>query len=81
MSAIAAILWVFATTFVAMLPVERHFVPGRILLMLSPALLLWLGLDYGWAAVAFGVFAVASMYRRPIRYYWRKWRHEKEGQS
>lgn len=81
MSAYAAILWVFATTAVAMLPVERHFVPGRILLFLAPLLLIWLGLDYGWGAVAFGLFAVASMYRRPIRYYWQKWRKFKEGQS
>jgi hypothetical protein len=53
-----------------MLPVERHFVPGRILLFIAPFLLIWLGFELGWGAVAFGLFAVASMYRRPIRYYW-----------
>ncbi len=74
MSLIAAILWVLATTGVAMLPVERHFVPGRILLFLAPILLVWLGIELGWGAVAFGLFAVASMYRRPIRYYWGKLR-------
>ena len=74
MSLIAAVLWVFATTGVAMLPVERHFVPGRILLCLAPFLLVWLGVELGWGAVAFGLFAVASMYRRPIRYYWARLR-------
>lgn len=74
MSLLAAILWVFATTGVAMLPVERHYVPGRILLFVAPFLLVWLGIDLGWGAVAFGLFAVASIYRRPIRYYWGKFR-------
>ncbi|MEP1327368.1 DUF2484 family protein [Pseudophaeobacter sp.] len=78
MSAAAAILWVFATTAVAMLPVGRHYYPGRVLLCLAPAVIIWLGLDYGWGAVAFGVFAVGSMYRRPIRYYWQKLRRSEE---
>jgi hypothetical protein len=72
MSLLAAILWVLATTAVALLPVERHFVPGRILLCIAPFLLIWMGF-------AFGLFAVASMYRRPIRYYWTKWRQPTEG--
>lgn len=74
MSLLAGILWVFATTAVAMLPVQRHYFPGRILLGLAPVLLVWMGLEYGLGAVLFGLFAVASMYRRPIRYYWGKWR-------
>ncbi len=78
MSLIAGILWVLATTAVAMLPVERHFVLGRILLFLAPVLLIWMGVELGWVAVAFGLFAVASMYRRPIKYYWAKWRQPKE---
>ncbi|MGR3624136.1 DUF2484 family protein [Pseudophaeobacter sp.] len=81
MSIFAAILWVFATSFVAMLPVERHYLPGRILLLLAPVLLIWLGWEHGWGAVAFGLFAVASMYRRPIRYYWAKLRQKKEDPS
>jgi hypothetical protein len=78
-SLIAAILWVLATTAVAMLPVERHFVPGRILLCIAPFLLVWMGFELGWMAVAFGLFAVGSMYRRPIKYYWAKWRQPTEG--
>jgi hypothetical protein len=77
MSILAAILWVFASTAVAMLPVERHFVPGRILLALAPPLLVWLGATQGWGLVVFGMFAVVSIYRRPIRYYWTKWRQPK----
>lgn len=78
MSLIAAIVWVFATTIVALLPVARHYVPGRVLLCLSPAVIVWLGVDYGWGAVLFGFFAVASMYRRPIKFYWQKWHSTKE---
>jgi len=78
-SLIAGILWVLATTVVALLPVERHFLPGRILLFLAPVLLIWMGLEMGWLAVAFGLFAVGSMYRRPIKYYWGKWLAPKEG--
>lgn len=79
MSLIAAILWVLVTTAVAMLPVERHFVPGRILLFIAPFLLVWMGFEMGWIAVVFGLFAVGSMYRRPIKYYWTKWRQPTEG--
>lgn len=78
MSAFVAIFWVFATTAVAMLPVQKHYVPGRILLCLAPVVVIWLGVDHGWGAVLFGAFAVISMYRRPIKFYWTKWRQSTE---
>ena len=80
-SVIAAIVWVFAASGVAMLPMRRQFPPGIVLLIAAPVLIIWLGLDYGWIASAGAMAAFVSMFRNPIRYYWRKWRgHENEHQ-
>ncbi len=72
-SIILAILWVLASTVVAMLPMQRQFGPGGILFLSAPILIIWLGIDFGWiiSVLAFGAFV--SMYRNPIRYFWRKW--------
>ncbi|MBO9446518.1 DUF2484 family protein [Ruegeria sp. R14_0] len=66
-------LWVLASTVVAMLPMRLQFPPGVVLFVSAPALIVWLGHDFGWffSVLAFAVFA--SMFRNPIRYYWRRW--------
>ena len=69
-----AILWVFAATCVAMLPMRLQFPPGVLLLIAAPVLIVWLGHDYGWIASAGALAAFVSMFRNPLRYYWRKWR-------
>ena len=74
LSVIAAVAWVFAATGVAMLPMRRQFPPGILLLIAAPMLIVWLGYDYGWIAAAGALAAFVSMFRKPIRYYWRKWR-------
>lgn len=73
LSLILACAWVFAATVVAMLPMRMQFPPGLFLLFCAPALIVWLGYDFGWfvSLLAFGGFV--SMFRNPIRYYWRKW--------
>lgn len=73
-SAICAVTWVFAATGVAMLPMRRQFPPGILLLIAAPLLIVWLGMDFGWIASAGALAAFVSMFRNPIRYYWRKWR-------
>jgi len=73
MSVYAAIAWVFAATGVAMLPMPRQFPPGIVLLIAAPALIIWLGLDFGWLVGIGALAAFLSMFRNPIRYYWRKW--------
>ena len=72
-SVIAAVTWVFAATVVAMLPMRRQFPPGIALLIAAPVLIVWLGLDFGWIASIGALAAFISMFRNPIRFYWRKW--------
>lgn len=67
-SLIALCLWVLASGLVAMLPMRLQFVPGLALLAAIGPLLVWVGVDSGaWYALA-GLFALLSMYRRPLRY-------------
>ena len=74
LSAICSIAWVFAATGVAMLPMRLQFPPGLVLLIAAPILIIWLGLDFGWLASVGALVAFLSMFRNPLRYYWRKWR-------
>ena len=70
---ILAILWVFAATAVAMLPMRRQYLPGSILLFSAPMLIGYLGYQYGWIAGIGALAAFLSMFRKPLRYYWGKW--------
>jgi len=74
LSAILAVAWVFAATGVAMLPMRLQFPPGIVLIIAAPLLIIWLGLDFGWLISAAALAAFISMFRNPIRFYWRKWR-------
>ncbi len=56
-----------------MLPMRLQFPPGLVLFVSAPALILWLSYDYGWFIGVLAIAGFASMYRNPIRYYWRKW--------
>lgn len=71
---ILAVTWVFAATAVAMLPMRRQYLPGSILLFAAPFLIGTLGYQYGWIAGIGALAAFLSMFRKPLRYYWRKWR-------
>lgn len=65
-------LWVLAATVTAMLPYRYQFPPGVLLLLLTPVLLVWIGVTHGpWIAAA-GVFAFVSMFRRPLAHLARK---------
>ncbi|NOD61867.1 MULTISPECIES: DUF2484 family protein [unclassified Ruegeria] len=72
-SVIFSALWVICATVVAMMPMRLQFPPGIVLLICAPVLIVWLGYDHGWvwSALAFGGFV--SMFRNPIRFFWRKW--------
>jgi hypothetical protein len=69
-----SVAWVFAATAVAFLPMRLQYVPGVALLIAAPVLIVWLGLDIGWIAAVGASAAFVSMFRRPLRYFWRKWR-------
>ena len=76
-SLILAALWVIAGTVVALLPMRRQYVPGVALLVLAPVLIIWLAVDYGWLVGALSLAAFVSMFRNPLRYFWRRARGEK----
>ncbi len=76
-SLIISALWVLAATAVALLPMRRQYVPGVTLLVLAPVLIVWLVLDYGLLAGVIALLAFVSMFRNPLRYFWRRARGER----
>lgn len=66
-------LWVLAATGVAMLPLRRQYVPGVALMLAAPVLIYLLGREFGWIAGIAAAAAFISMFRNPLRYFWRKW--------
>lgn len=73
-SILAAAIWAVLATGVALLPMRLQYVPGLTLLFLAPAIILWLGFDEGWVIALAGLLGFLSMFRYPLRYFWRKWR-------
>lgn len=74
LSILVAALWALAATAVAFLPMRRQYLPGGLLLAAAPAVIVWLGIDLGWIAAIAATAGFVSMFRNPLRYYWRKWR-------
>ncbi len=67
-----ACLWVLAAAVVAMLPMRLQYAPGLALLVSSLPLMAYVGLQHGWLWVAAVLFAVISMFRRPLWFLGRK---------
>ncbi|WP_300055942.1 DUF2484 family protein [uncultured Roseobacter sp.] len=65
----ACIAWVLASALVAMLPMRHQYVPGVVLLIAAPVLILWVAAAFSWWAAALALFAFVSMYRNPLRYF------------
>ena len=63
---IAGCLWVMAATLVAFLPMRAQFPPGVALLIAAPVLLGWLAAVHGIWVFCAGLFALLSMFRRPL---------------
>lgn len=74
---IAGIVWVFAATATALLPMKRQFVPGVTLLIAAPVLIIWLSVAHGWWIGALALAAFVSMFRNPLRYFWARARGQK----
>ena len=64
-------LWVVAATVVALLPMRRQYVPGVALLVLAPVVIVWIGIAHGWLWGALALAGFVSMFRNPLRYFWR----------
>ncbi len=69
---IAGAVWVVASAIVAMLPMRRQYAPGIALLVAAPVLIAWIGVAHGWVWVLVAVFALLSMYRNPLIYFWKR---------
>jgi len=65
-------VWIIAAAVTAMLPMRRQFAPGIALLVLAPVLIGWIGYQHGVLWAAFGLFALGSMFRRPLIWFARK---------
>ena len=81
LSLILACLWVLAAAIVALLPMRFQYVPGLALLILSVPLAVFVGVEVGWFWVALVVFAVLSMFRRPLMALVRHLRHRFAGET
>lgn len=69
---IACILWVFAATATALLPMRHQMIPGTALLIAAPLLIGWVGWTHSpWWALA-ATLAFLSMFRRPLLYFYRR---------
>ena len=64
-------LWVVAGAITAMLPMRLQRYPGLPLLIAAPVLLVWIGMTHGFLWLAVGLFALLSMFRRPLNYFGR----------
>jgi len=63
---IAACLWVVAATIVAFLPLRYQYAPGILLLLAAPAMIWTLAAAHGPVLALGAVFAVLSLFRRPL---------------
>tara|TARA_R110002074_G_scaffold14469_1_gene49878 strand:+ start:531 stop:782 length:252 start_codon:yes stop_codon:yes gene_type:complete len=63
-----SILWVFASVGVAMLPMRKQYVPGVILLIAAPVLIVMIGMKVNWIVALLALAAFVSMFRNPLKY-------------
>lgn len=75
-SVIIAALWVVASAITSFLSMKRQFLPGIILLVAAPVIIIWLGYDFGWWVSIIGLFAFVSMFRNPLKYFYCRARGE-----
>ncbi|WP_226549993.1 DUF2484 family protein [Celeribacter naphthalenivorans] len=69
---IALALWALATMALAPLPLRYQILPGSVLLLVLPVVLIWTGLTYGVWPVLIGLAAAVSLFRKPLKVLWRR---------
>ncbi|MFK7746495.1 MAG: DUF2484 family protein [Roseobacter sp.] len=65
----SCVLWVLASSVVAMLPMRHQYVPGVMLLVAAPFLIGWIVVSLSWWAALAALAAFVSMYRNPLKYF------------
>ena len=63
-----SVLWVLASAGVAMLPMRKQYVPGVILLIAAPVLIVTIGMKVNWIVALLALAAFVSMFRNPLKY-------------
>ena len=76
-SILIAAIWVLAATATAFLPMRRQYAPGIALLVAAPVLLVWLWVDFGPLVGLLCIAGFVSMFRNPLRYFYRRARGER----
>lgn len=71
------VLWVLASSAVAMLPMRYQYIPGVALLIAAPVLIFFIGQLVSWWAALAAIAAFVSMFRNPLRYFWARARGQK----
>lgn len=69
-----AALWGVAATIVAFLPMRLQYAPGLALMIAAPLLVVLLAVQVHWLVGLGALLGFVSMFRNPLRYFWRKWR-------
>lgn len=69
LSMILGFFWVIAAAITATLPMKYQFFPGSVLLLVTLPLIAFIGYENGWVMTFIALFAVLSMFRRPLIYY------------
>jgi nicotinamide riboside transporter PnuC len=67
-----AAIWALLATVVAVLPMRFQYAPGWCLLIAAPVLIIWIGAEHGWIFSALALAGLASMFRNPLMYYYKK---------
>ncbi|SFS71554.1 Protein of unknown function [Sulfitobacter marinus] len=60
------LMWVFLSATVATLPLRIQFIPGAILLVAGPVLIIVIGLQVGFVFSVIALAAYVSMFRNPL---------------
>ena len=67
LSLVLGCIWVVGATITALLPMRRQMVPGLVLLVLAPVLLIYIGYETSWWITGLALAAFLSMFRNPLR--------------
>lgn len=61
-----SLIWVFLSATVATLPMRMQYVPGSILLIAGPVLIIAIGFEVGFIFSVLALAAYVSMFRNPL---------------
>ena len=71
------LIWVFLSATVATLPLCMQFIPGAILLVAGPVLIVVIGFEVGFVFSVIALAAYVSMFRNPLLFLLAKLRGRK----